>query len=71
LRSASSVERARSSATPPPGRMPLSTAARVACRASSMSALRSLTSVSVAPPTLIWAMPPVSFARRSWSFSLS
>jgi hypothetical protein len=38
-------------ATPPPGRMPSSTAARVACIASSTRSLRSLTSTSVAPPT--------------------
>src|SRR5438552_3569339 len=42
---------ARSRATPPPGTMPSSTAARVACIASSTRSLRSLTSTSVAPPT--------------------
>src|SRR5947207_2839874 len=46
---------ARSRATPPPGTMPSSTAARVACIASSTRSLRSLTSTSVAPPTRITA----------------
>src|SRR3974390_2445306 len=49
---------ARKSATPPPGKMPSSTAARVACVASSTRSLRSLTSTSVAPPTRITAPPP-------------
>src|SRR5216117_1821101 len=44
----SSVLRACSRATPPPGTMPSARAARVACRASSKSALRSFISVSVA-----------------------
>src|SRR5476649_962419 len=55
---------ARNSATPPPGRMPSSTAARVACIASSTRSLRSFTSISVAPPTRITATPPASFADR-------
>ncbi len=59
------------SAVPPPGTMPSSTAARVAFSASSTRSLRSFTSTSVAPPTLITATPPASFARRSCSFSLS
>src|SRR5215831_19799203 len=62
---------ARSSATPPPGRMTSSTAARVACMASSTRSLRSLTSISVAPPTRSTAPPPASLASRSWSFSRS
>ena len=62
---------ARRSATPPPGRMPSSTAARVACIASSTRSLRSLTSISVAPPTRITATPPASLASRSCSFSRS
>src|SRR5215467_12180349 len=62
---------ARSKATPPPGRMPSSTAARVACIASSTRSLRSFTSTSVAPPTRITATPPASLARRSCSFSRS
>ncbi len=62
---------ARSSATPPPGRIPSSTAARVACIASSTRSLRSFTSISDAPPTRITATPPASLARRSCSFSLS
>jgi hypothetical protein len=60
-----------SRATPPPGTMPSSTAARVALSASSTRSLRSLTSTSVAPPTRITATPPASLARRSCSFSLS
>ena len=60
-----------SSITPPPGTMPSSTAARVALSASSTRSLRSFTSTSVAPPTLITATPPASFASRSCSFSLS
>ena len=51
---------ALSSATPPPGRMPSVRAARVACTASSTRCLRSRSSVSVAPPTLITATPPIS-----------
>ena len=60
-----------SKATPPPGRMPSSTAARVACRASSTRAFFSFISLSVAAPTLTLATPPASFARRSSSFSRS
>ena len=48
--------------------MPSSTAARVACRASSTRAFFSFLSVSVAAPTLITATPPASLASRSWSF---
>jgi hypothetical protein len=62
---------ARSSATPPPGTMPSSTAAFVACIASSTRAFFSFISVSVAAPTLMIATPPTSFASRSWSFSRS
>src|SRR6266540_4136282 len=62
---------ARSSATPPPGTMPSSTAARVADRASSMRCFFSLSSTSVAAPTWMTATPPASLARRSWSFSRS
>jgi hypothetical protein len=57
--------------SPPPGTMPSSTAARVAWSASSTRSLRSFTSTSVAPPTLITATPPASLARRSCSFSRS
>ena len=56
---------------PPPATMPSSTAARVADRASSTRAFFSLSSTSVAAPTLITATPPASLARRSWSFSRS
>mmetsp|Transcript_7462 Transcript_7462/g.19379 ORF Transcript_7462/g.19379 Transcript_7462/m.19379 type:complete len:241 (-) Transcript_7462:675-1397(-) len=62
---------AYSSATPPPATMPSSTAARVALSASVTRSFFSLTSVSVAPPTLITATPPESLARRSCSFSFS
>ena len=62
---------ARSSATPPPATTPSSTAARVACIASSTRSLRSLTSISVEPPTRITATPPASLASRSCSFSRS
>ena len=62
---------ARMSATPPPATMPSSTAARVACRASSTRAFFSFISTSVAAPTLMRATPPASLARRSCSFSLS
>src|SRR5213593_3063868 len=47
-------------ATPPPATMPSSTAARVACMASSTRSLRSFTSISVAPPTRSTATPPAS-----------
>ena len=67
----SSTRWQRSSATPPPGTMPSSTAARVACSASSTRAFFSFISVSVAAPTLITATPPTSLASRSWSFSRS
>ena len=60
-----------SSTTPPPDTTPSSTAARVALSASSTRSLRSFTSTSVAPPTLITATPPASLARRSCSFSRS
>src|SRR5208283_1119065 len=55
---------ARKSATPPPGTMPSSTAAFVACIASSTRSFFSLTSTSVEPPTRMTATPPASFARR-------
>src|SRR3954468_5050774 len=60
-----------SSAEPPPGTMPSSSAARVACRASSTRCFFSFISVSVAAPTFTTATPPESLARRSWSFSRS
>ena len=56
---------------PPPATMPSSTAARVAFRASSMRYFLSFISTSVAAPISMTATPPASFARRSWSFSLS
>jgi hypothetical protein len=62
---------AHSSATPPPGTMPSSTAARVAFSASSTRSFLSFTSSSLEPPTLITATPPASLAKRSCSFSLS
>ena len=59
------------SAAPPPGITPSSTAALVAEMASSMRCLRSRSSISVAAPTLMTATPPDSLASRSLSFSLS
>ena len=59
------------SAVPPPGTNPSSTAARVAFKASSIRYFFSFNSVSVAAPTRITATPPANLARRSWSFSLS
>jgi len=56
---------------PPPGTIPSSTAARVACKASSTRAFFSLISVSVGAPMYKTITPPVSFARRSCAFSLS
>ncbi len=67
----SSAASARISATPPPGTIPSSIAARVADSASSIRCFFSLSSTSVAAPTLTTATPPASFARRSWSFSRS
>ena len=69
--SLSSAGIAFTSATPPPATMPSSTAARVACSASSMRLFFSLSSDSVAAPTFSTATPPESLARRSWSFSRS
>ena len=59
------------SAVPPPATRPSSTAARVVESASSMRCFFSLSSTSVAAPTLMTATPPASLARRSWNFSLS
>jgi hypothetical protein len=70
LNSGTSSERC-SSAAPPPGTMPSSTAANVAFLASSMRSLRSSSSASVAAPTLMTATPPASLAMRSLSFSVS
>ena len=56
---------ATTNATPPPTTIPSCTAALVALRASSTRSLRSLTSTSVAPPTLMTATPPANFANRS------
>ncbi len=67
----SRILEAFSRATPPPGTMPSSTAARVAFRASSTRSFFSFTSTSVEPPTRTTATPPASLARRSCSFSLS
>ena len=63
--------RARTYATPPPGTIPSSRAARVAARASSALCFRSLSCGSVGAPTLMMATPPESFAILSCSFSLS
>ena len=51
--------------------MPSSSAARVACSASSTRCFFSFISVSVAAPTLTTATPPDSLASRSCSFSRS
>src|SRR4029077_4089763 len=60
---------ARRNATPPPGTMPSSTAARGACNASSARPFFFFISVWVAAPTLTTSTPPASFASRSCSFS--
>ena len=70
-RSPSSTATAWTSAEPPPATMPSSIAARVAETASSMRCFFSLSSTSVAAPTLMTQTPPASLARRSWSFSRS
>ena len=53
------------SAQPPPVTTPSSTAALVAFKASSTLSFLSLTSTSVAPPTLITATPPANLASLS------
>jgi len=53
------------------GNVPSSTAARVACIASSTRSLRSLTSTSVAPPTRITATPPRAWPDAPAAFSRS
>ena len=55
----------RKSATLPPALIPSSTAARVACRASSTRAFFSFISGSVAAPIFMTATPPASFASLS------
>jgi len=52
---------------PPPGTMPPLTAALAAEKASSTRSLFSLRSASVAAPTEMMPMPPVSFASLSLS----
>ncbi len=69
--SAATAGIALTKAVPPPETKPSSTAARVAFNASSIRYLRSLSSVSVAAPTLTTATPPVNLARRSCNFSRS
>ena len=49
-------------AVPPPGTTPSSTAALVACNASSTLAFFSFISTSVAAPTFITATPPANLA---------
>ena len=63
--------RERTRAVPPPATTPSSMAARVAETASSMRCFFSLSSTSVAAPTLMTATPPANLARRSCSFSRS
>mmetsp|Transcript_24675 Transcript_24675/g.64430 ORF Transcript_24675/g.64430 Transcript_24675/m.64430 type:complete len:451 (-) Transcript_24675:82-1434(-) len=67
----SSFEDANSSAVPPPGTIPSSSAAFVAFNASFSLSLTSLTSTSLAPPTLMTATPPLSFASLSFILSFS
>mmetsp|Transcript_15296 Transcript_15296/g.30067 ORF Transcript_15296/g.30067 Transcript_15296/m.30067 type:complete len:250 (+) Transcript_15296:374-1123(+) len=67
----SSFFEARRSAVPPPGTIPSSSAAFVAFSESLRRSLTSFTSTSLAPPTLMTATPPLSFARRSFSLSFS
>mmetsp|Transcript_16627 Transcript_16627/g.33746 ORF Transcript_16627/g.33746 Transcript_16627/m.33746 type:complete len:297 (-) Transcript_16627:781-1671(-) len=62
---------AKSNAVPPPGTMPSSKAAFVAQSASFKRSFTSLTSTSLAPPTLMTATPPESFASRSFNLSFS
>ncbi len=57
-----SASTAFNSATPPPGTIPSSMAARVAERASSTRVLRYLSSTSVPAPTLMSPTPPESLA---------
>ena len=59
------------SAVPPPGTIPSSTAALVEFKASSIRSFLYFNSVSVAAPTLITATPPESFASLSCNFSRS
>ena len=61
----SKTEAAYKRAHPPPVTTPSSTAALVALSASSTLSFRSLTSTSVAPPTLITATPPANLASLS------
>mmetsp|Transcript_27571 Transcript_27571/g.92614 ORF Transcript_27571/g.92614 Transcript_27571/m.92614 type:complete len:376 (-) Transcript_27571:400-1527(-) len=56
---------------PPPGRVPISMADFTALTASTYRSFLSFSSVSVAAPTLIRAMPPPSAATRSAAFSVS
>ena len=71
LTTSSTAGRHRSRAMPPPGTTPSSRAALVADTASSMRCFFSLSSTSVAAPTLMTATPPASLASRSCSFSRS
>ena len=62
---------ARTKATPPPATIPSSTAALVACNASSTLSFFSFISTSEAAPTYKTATPPANLAKRSCNFSLS
>ncbi len=70
LRRSSALD-ARMRATPPPTTIPCAIAALVAHKASSILAFFSLASASVAAPTLITPMPPLSLASLCSSFSFS
>ena len=57
--------RACNNAAPPPGTIPSSRAAFVACKASSTLSFFSRISDSVNPPTCTIATPPINLAKRS------
>src|SRR3972149_4240077 len=65
ISSASNIFIALIYVTPPPGTIPSSTAALVACKASSTNAFLFFISASVAAPTLITPTPPANFASLS------
>ena len=58
-------------AIPAPGKIPSSREAFVACKASSMRSFFSFISISVPPPTLMIATPPIILAKRSCKRSIS
>ena len=62
---------ALSNAIPPPGKIPSSNAALVACKASSTLSFFSFISISVWPPTCTIATPPINLANLFCKFSFS